>query len=89
MTREPGARPAKEATHVDVSDTSRCGLAGPRCESCGIASPDVAMCVVAFGSLGWGCLSLCPRCAASTEPPHVTVSTATKIIEAHRAHRAR
>jgi hypothetical protein len=74
---------------VDVSDTSRCGLAGPRCESCGTASPDVEMCVIAFGSLGWGCLSLCSRCAAATEPPHVTVSTAIKIVEAHRVHLAR
>ena len=74
---------------MDVSDTSRCGLAGPSCESCGIACPAVVIFVVAFGTLGWGCLCLCPRCAAATQPPHVTVSTAIKIVEAHRAHLGR
>ena len=67
------------------SATERCPK-GHRCESCGTASPDLAVHVreVLNASM---CLTLCGGCAESGRPPSIMLSTAEKLAEQHRQHR--
>jgi hypothetical protein len=58
---------------------------GHRCESCGAESPGLAVvtrCVLAEVM----CLTLCRPCAASGRPPQVMLSTAERLVAAHRRH---
>jgi hypothetical protein len=65
-------------------DTSRCPL-GHRCESCGAEGRGLRV-KAAPTALGVLCLTLCPRCASSPVPPPITVDTAGRLANQHRAH---
>lgn len=69
---------------VNLDDTSRCPL-GHRCESCGAERDDLAV-ATANTPLGVLCLTLCPRCAAATMAPPVSVGTANRLVLAHCHH---
>jgi hypothetical protein len=79
-------RPMPDLSMPD--DTSRCPL-GVRCESCGGERDDLRVCIVPFGGLDVGCLTLCGPCASSTVTPPVTVATAIRLVEKHTEHRRR
>jgi hypothetical protein len=58
---------------------------GHRCESCGAEASGLA--VVTLAVLGEVmCVTLCPSCAASGRPPQVMLSTAERLVAAHRRH---
>lgn len=70
-----------------LDSTERCPL-GVRCESCGTeASAEVRLVVRLLPTpLGRLCLTLCPTCARSDVPPPITVGTAARLVDQHRAH---
>ncbi|MDN5929505.1 MAG: hypothetical protein L0I24_00305 [Pseudonocardia sp.] len=81
-----GPEPGREWSEpVDVDDTARCPL-GVRCESCGVEGQDLAVETADLGRLGVACLTMCPRCAASSTPPPVAVSTAARLVMQHAMH---
>ena len=67
------------------TDTANCPR-GRRCESCGSESGDVEVEIVEVAHLGVACLSLCRRCAQSSSPPNISISTAARIIADHARH---
>jgi hypothetical protein len=70
---------------MNLDDTSRCPL-GVRCESCGVERNDLVVATADLGRLGVACFTLCPRCAASSTPPRVAVSTAVRLVGQHCVH---
>jgi hypothetical protein len=70
---------------VNLDDVSGCPL-GVRCESCGVEASDLRVCTVELGPLGVACLTMCPRCASSSIPPRVAVSTAVRLVGQHCEH---
>jgi hypothetical protein len=58
---------------------------GHRCESCGIEGSTLAVVIRAvLGEVM--CVTLCRSCADSGRPPQVMLSTAERLVDAHRRH---
>lgn len=64
--------------------TDTCPL-GHRCESCGAERDDLTV-ATATTPLGVLCLTLCPRCAHSADPPPIAAATAARLVGHHCAH---
>ncbi len=71
-------------TGIDLDDITNCPT-GHRCESCGAAGNGVTV-QTATTPLGVMCLSLCPRCSASSVAPPVAVGTAVRLVYQHAGH---
>jgi hypothetical protein len=69
---------------VDLHNTANCPL-GHRCESCGTTGQGLAV-KTATTALGVLCLTLCPRCAASSVAPPIGIGTAVRFVMQHCAH---
>ena len=69
---------------VEASRTDCCPL-GHRCEFCGMESRRLRVVTrdVLKATL---CLTMCPKCAASGQPPQIMLSTAQRLVAAHAAH---
>lgn len=70
--------------HIDLDDTGNCPL-GHRCESCGTTGQGLVV-ETATTKVGVLCLTLCPRCAASTVAPPISVGTAVRFVLQHAGH---
>lgn len=69
---------------TDLDDTRRCPC-GPRCEACGLESTDVRV-ATADTALGVLCMTMCPRCSASSVAPPIAVGTAARLVMQHALH---
>ena len=70
--------------NLDSTQADNCPL-GHRCESCGAESRSLH--VITHNVLNATyCLTMCPKCAASGQPPQIMLSTAERLVAAHTEH---